>query len=239
MSVLYVVRHGQASFFTDNYDRLSPKGVEQSRLLGKYWVENRVEIDEVYSGSLARQLQTAEAVGEIFCQAAKPWPNVQVLSGLDEYGGDYLMKDLRAELVQKHDHVRRLSEEFERATEERQRYRTFHRLLEALMRFYISGEFESDGFETWRQFHDRVTGAFAHIRSREGRGRQVAVFTSGGPVGVSVQTTLEAPEQQAGELNWRVYNASLTVFTFRANRISLDQFNSIAHLTTDELRTYR
>ena len=37
MSVLYVVRHGQASFFTDNYDQLSPKGVEQSRLLGKYW----------------------------------------------------------------------------------------------------------------------------------------------------------------------------------------------------------
>jgi broad specificity phosphatase PhoE len=239
MSVLYVVRHGQASFFTDNYDQLSPKGVEQSRLLGKYWVENCVEIDEVYSGSLARQLQTAEAVGDAFRQSDKPWPNVQVLSGLNEYGGDYLMKDLRAELVQKHDHVRRLSEEFERATEERQRYRTFHRLLEALMRFYISGEYESDGFETWRQFHDRVTGALAHIRTREGRGRQVAVFTSGGPVGVSVQTTLEAPEQQAGELNWRVHNASATVFTFGADRISLDQFNSIAHLTTDELRTYR
>ena len=67
----------------------------------------------------------------------------------------------------------------------------------------------------------------------------MAVFTSGGPVGVSVQTTLEAPEQQAGELNWRVNNASVTLFTFRPDRISLDQFNSIAHLTTEDLRTYR
>ncbi len=107
------------------------------------------------------------------------------------------------------------------------------------MRFYIAGDYESDGFETWRQFHDRVMGALAHIRSQERRGRRVAVFTSGGPVGVSVQTTLEAPEQQAGELNWRVHNASETLFTFTADRISLDQFNSIAHLTTDQLRTYR
>ena len=239
MSVLYIVRHGQASFFTDDYDQLSPKGVEQSRLLGKYWVENQVEIDEVYSGSLARQLQTAEAVGESFRQAGKSWPEVQVLRGLNEYGADNVLGHLRAELVEKHEHVRRLSEEFERATEERERYRTFHLLLETLMRFYIAGDYESDGFETWRQFHDRVIGALAHIRSQDRRGRRVAVFTSGGPIGVSVQTTLEAPEQQAGELNWRVHNASVTLFTFRADRISLDQFNSIAHLTTEELRTYR
>ncbi len=114
-----------------------------------------------------------------------------------------------------------------------------HLLLEALMRFYIEGDHNSDGFETWRQFHDRVTGALTQIRSREGRGRRVAVFTSGGPIGVSVQTTLEAPEQKAGELNWRVHNVSVTLFTFTANRISLDQFNSITHLTTEELRTYR
>jgi broad specificity phosphatase PhoE len=239
MSVLYVVRHAQASFFTQNYDQLSRKGVEQSRLLGRYWVENEVEIGEVYAGSLSRQLQTAQAVGEIFRRAGKPWPGMQVLDGLNEYGAGNVMEHLRAELVEQHEHVRRLSEAFERATEDRERYRTFHLLLEALMRFYIAGDYRSRGFESWRQFHDRVSSSLAHIRSQPGRGRRVAVFTSGGPVGVSVQTTLQAPEQQAGELNWRVYNASVTTFTFRADRISLDQFNSIAHLTTEELRTYR
>jgi broad specificity phosphatase PhoE len=239
MSVLYVVRHGQASFFKEDYDQLSDKGVEQSRRLGKYWVDNQVEFDEVYSGSLARQRQTAQAIGESFHEAERSWPEVQELDGLNEYCAEHFMEDLRAELVEKYEHVRRLSDEFERATEDRERYRTFHRLLEALMKFYIAGAYESDGFETWRQFHDRVTAALAHIRSRAGSGSNVAVVTSGGPIGVSVQTTLEAPEQQAGELNWRVHNASVTRFTFRADRISLDQFNSIAHLTTDELRTYR
>ena len=127
MSVLCLVRHGQASFFSDDYDQLSPKGVAQSRLLGKYWVENLVDIDEVYSGSLARQLQTAEAVGESFRQASKRWPEVQVLSGLNEYCGDKVMEVLRPELAEKHPHVRRLGEEFECAAEERERYRTFHR----------------------------------------------------------------------------------------------------------------
>ena len=239
MSTLYLVRHGQASFLQDDYDQLSPLGVEQSRQLGSHWIENNIQIDEAYSGSLKRQLQTAAVVGESYRQAGQHWPEVQVLEGLNEYDGDRVMEDLRAELAERHDHVRVLSEEYEHAVTEHERYRTFHRLLEALMRFYIAGDYESRGFETWRQFHDRVTAALAHIRSSQRRGRQVAVFTSGGPIGVSVQSTLQAPEQQAGELNWRVHNASVTLFTFTTDRISLDQFNSIAHLTSREMRTYR
>jgi broad specificity phosphatase PhoE len=164
---------------------------------------------------------------------------VQVLEGLNEYHADDVMKYLGAELVEKDDEVRRLSEDFDQATEERERYRSFHRLLEAVMKFYIAGDYECDGFETWRQFHNRVQGAIEDIRSREASGRKVAVFTSGGPIGVFVQTTLEAPEHQAGQLNWRIHNGSVTHFTFRADRISFDQFNSISHLTTEDMRTYR
>jgi broad specificity phosphatase PhoE len=237
--VLYVVRHGQASFFKDDYDRLSSKGVEQSRLLGKFWIDNSIEIDEVYSGSLLRQRQTADATGESLCLAGKHWPTTQVLSGLNEYCSDGIMNILRAELIEKHQHLRRLSEGLDHATEQRDRYRSFHRLLEALMQYYVAGDYESDGFETWRQFHDRVTNAFAQIRSRSGTGRRVAVFTSGGPVGVSVQTTLESPEHKAVELNWRVYNASVTSLLFKESRVSLDQFNAIPHLPDEAHRTYR
>ena len=106
------------------------------------------------------------------------------------------------------------------------------------MEHYIAGEYESNGFETWREFHDRVNYAYQIIRDREGKGRKIAVFTSGGPIGVSVQSCLRAPEQQAGNLNWRVYNASVTQFTFRADRISLDHFNDISHLPT-EMKSYR
>ena len=36
MSVLYLVRHGQASFGTDDYDRLSDLGKAQSRTTGRF-----------------------------------------------------------------------------------------------------------------------------------------------------------------------------------------------------------
>ena len=37
MSVIYLIRHGQASFGTDNYDQLSALGREQSAILGSYF----------------------------------------------------------------------------------------------------------------------------------------------------------------------------------------------------------
>ena len=42
MSVLTLVRHGQASFFADDYDRLSAAGEQQSRLLGQFWLEREI-----------------------------------------------------------------------------------------------------------------------------------------------------------------------------------------------------
>jgi len=238
MSLLYIIRHGQASFFADDYDRLSEKGHEQARVLGSYLRENGFEINEVYSGSLKRQIQTAESCGETYCADGKHWPETQILEGLNEYGADEVMSKLKNELIQKHEHVRKLDDDYTNSKNDSERYRTFHRLLEALMQYYIADDYESTGFETWRQFHDRVTQAYKTIQTKEGNGRKIAVFTSGGPIGVSVQACLNAPEQQAGELNWRVYNASITQFTFRADRISLDQFNSISHLPK-EMRSFR
>ena len=36
MAELLIVRHGQASFGAENYDELSPLGVEQAQLAGDY-----------------------------------------------------------------------------------------------------------------------------------------------------------------------------------------------------------
>jgi hypothetical protein len=50
MSHLLLVRHGQASFLEENYDKLSAKGEAQSRLLGKYWACLKLPIDRVFAG---------------------------------------------------------------------------------------------------------------------------------------------------------------------------------------------
>ena len=86
------------------------------------------------------------------------------------------------------------------------------------MNYYVAGDYEADGLETWQEFHGRVTAAFDQIHAAPGRGRRVAVFTPGGPIGVAIQTALQAPEQQAVELHLRVYNASVTTFQFTEDR---------------------
>ncbi len=238
MSVLYVVRHGQASFFSDDYDQLSENGQEQARLLGQYWKDSGIEIDAVYAGSLKRQIQTAERCGERYATHGNRWPEIQILEGLNEYHADDLMEKLKPELIEAYPGIQKLDQAYTTATEEQERYRWFHRLLEAVMERYIASEYQSTGFETWSAFHQRVTDAYQTVRAQNGRGRSIALFTSGGPIGVSVQTCLQSPESKAAQLNWRVYNASITQFTFSGKRISLDQFNAVPHLPPDKL-TYR
>ena len=58
MSVLYLVRHGQAGT-RENYDSLSDLGRDQARLLGEHFAQQKIRFDTVYSGSLSRQQATA------------------------------------------------------------------------------------------------------------------------------------------------------------------------------------
>ena len=239
MSKLYVVRHGQASFFADDYDKLSEMGERQSRVLGQYWLDNGVVIDEVYTGTLQRQRRTAECVGEVVSAAGKSWPEHGVFEGLNEYPADALMEHLLPHLMESDEGMRDLDAAFKEATEGREKYRTFHRLLETVMAKWIAEEYTIDHIPHWKDFSGGVRDAFHEILSKGGSGRTVAVFSSGGPVGISVQTALEAPDIKAAELNWRVHNASVTEFTFSRNRLALDAFNAIPHLTEPELLTYR
>ena len=55
MGTLYLVRHGQASFGSDDYDRLSPLGQRQSLRLGEHWRAHGLHFDAVYTGTLLRQ----------------------------------------------------------------------------------------------------------------------------------------------------------------------------------------
>lgn len=239
MSTLILVRHGQASFFSDDYDRLSPLGEEQSRMLGRHWAKIGITPDEIHSGTLRRQVRTAEMTGEGMREAGLPWPGLQTFEGFNEYNADEILKHLLPELKERDADFGKLEDEMKAATEPRDRYRTFHRLLEAVMTVWASGEYDSDGAPSWTEFRDGVRDGLRRIMASGGGGRTVAVFTSGGPVGIGVQTALRAPDQTALDLNWRVRNAAISTFTFGGGRVSLDSFNDITHLGDPKFHTYR
>ena len=239
MSVLYLVRHGQAQFMTDDYDRLSEQGQEQSRLLGQHWIANDVELTHAFSGTLRRQASTAAAVGSVYAAAGSTFPGVDVLPGLDEYPADELMQVLLPVTCERDARVADDAQRLESAEEQGERYRLVHRLLEAVMRTWVEGDIDVSphGLPSWQDWSAGVREALSRALSAPS-GSSVAVFTSGGPIGVAVQTLLDAPQIKAAELNWRVANASVTQVTFSAARRSLDGFNDVAHLPR-ALRSYR
>jgi len=42
MGILFLVRHAQASFLEQNYDKLSALGETQARHLGEYWTRRKI-----------------------------------------------------------------------------------------------------------------------------------------------------------------------------------------------------
>ena len=236
-----MVRHGQARFLTDDYDRLSTLGEEQAAALANYWVRQGISPDEVYTGTLRRQQRTAEVVGEVFASHGLAWPAHQVLAGLDEYPADEIVGRLAPVLATTDQELAALMAAVEQSADDKNRYRNIHRLLEVIIARWVAADYDAGvapGLMSWREFSDGVRAALQKIMASSGSGRTVAIFTSGGPVGVSMQTIMEAPEIKAAELNWRVHNCAVTHFTYSGPRISLDRFNDIAHLADGQL-TYR
>ena len=84
MGTLYLVRHGQASFGTDDYDRLSELGQRQAVRLGQHWAERGLRFDAAITGTLKRHAQTFEGIAEGAGMALQPlaWP------GLNEYDAE-------------------------------------------------------------------------------------------------------------------------------------------------------
>lgn len=238
MSRLLLVRHGQASFFGEDYDVLSDVGREQAQRLATAWLDAGVMPTRVCCGTLERQQASAAAAGAVFSKAGVPWPEPEIDGGFDEYPADELVPLLVEDLRDDYPRLADLAAAYDAADTPAERYRYFHRLLETVMAHWVEGTSRARLPKTWREFASGVRNALTRARERTRRGGVTAVFTSGGPIGISVQTLLEAPDLKALDLNWRLHNGSVTEYTFSGSRISLDRFNDTRHLPI-ELLTYR
>jgi broad specificity phosphatase PhoE len=238
MSQLVIVRHGQAAAFSADSDRLTELGERQSAVLGEYLAARKVEFDEVLIGGLRRHAQTEAQVAAAYSRAGLPWAAAQRLPGWNEYDAGAIMQGLGEALRDRDASFRKLVEDYQAAAGTPQQNRYFQRMFEALMARWTAGDVQADGVESFEAFHARVSDAFDAILQGEGS-RRVVVFSSGGPIGVTVQRALRAPKPVALELNWRVRNTSLTEYVFGRERLSLDLFNGTPHLHEERLQSFR
>jgi broad specificity phosphatase PhoE len=66
--------------------------------------------------------------------------------------------------------------------------------------------------------------------ARHGKGKIIAVFTSGGAIAASLAHVLGIPGEYAMRLNWQIVNTSISRYMYNKERITMAGFNSIAHL---------
>lgn len=239
MSSLILVRHAQASFLEEDYDRLSAHGEEQARRLGEHWATVGPAIDEVIIGPRRRHRQTAEIVGQCIREAGRSWPDPMVREDWDEHQVDRLMLDHAPQFAARHPHLRQLIDAAHAEGTPPERARRFQQLFEAVATLWVADAVGHPNIETWDAFRRRIQRGLDEIVSRPGRGRRVAVFTSVGAVTVAMQRAMRCDDRTALATGWRVWNCSLTEFAFSGDRFTLDRFNSLPHLPDPRDWTYR
>jgi broad specificity phosphatase PhoE len=220
MSVVLLVRHGQASWASSDYDRLSPLGEEQSRVLGAALVARGVRPDLLVSGSMRRHRQTAAAA-----VGAAGWSSDVVEdAGWDEF-----------------DHLRTLTGSVGFPEVPGETYDERVRRFEATIERWASGRHDEEYHESFPAFRDRVEQALRRTVGRLGPRQTAVVFTSGGPVSWVAASLVDGGVPAWSRLSKVVVNSSLTKVLVGRRGASLVSFNDHSHLEGghDGLLTYR
>lgn len=239
MSRLFLVRHAQASFLEEDYDKLSPLGEEQARRLGEYWSRQNLQFNRVCAGPRVRQRHTADIVAGAFEEAGRPFPEITSISELDEYDGENVLKRALPTLLETNDQARELCEAFKMAIDSHDRSKKFQRLFEWVITRWVGGEFVVPGVESWEQFGARVNRGISQVISESGHGVMAAIFCSGGPIAIAVQRALNLLPQDTLRIMWMSRNASYSEFLFSGDRFTLSGFNAFPHLDHSSLLTFR
>jgi broad specificity phosphatase PhoE len=239
MSNLFLVRHGQASFLEKNYDKLSPKGEAQSRMLGDYWVKHGVTFDQILSGPRARQRETARLAGEAYINAGFPWPQPTIMEGFDEFNAEAVIQQALPGLLETDPHVKSLHAEFEKAEDQAERFKAFQRVFEVIVGRWAGGELPLPGIEPWSGFCDRVQSALTNLTNTTAANQNIVVFTSGGPNGVAMQRALSLGTDATLRTAWMTANSAYSQYIFSGARFTLASYNSYPHISDREFFTYR
>ena len=221
MRSVLLIRHGQASFRSADYDRLSDIGEEQSRRLGAWLTASGAVPDLVATGPRARHLRTAE-----LCLAAAGLerPLLQ-LEGLDELDHQELLARLRPEL----DGPEAMHQALKQMPDP---HRAFQELFAAAVARWTDGDHDSDYTCSWPRFRAQVLETIQILSAHSAT--TTWAFTSGGPIAVLTNAVVGAPVAQTFKLSWPLVNTSMTRLRLGKSGASLTTYNAWPHLERRE-----
>lgn len=217
MAIVFLTRHGQASFGSSNYDRLSDLGHQQSRWLGEYFAQRGIRFASAISGTLERQRDTASGILQAMNLSDLP---VAQDAGLNEYHAEPIFRAFTGKdpiAVQKQDY--------------REYWQTFRKAMAA----WTADEIENPP-ETWQAFGQRMQQALTDACANSQRDDAILVVSSGGAITRGLADILHYPPHIAIELNLQFRNTAFCEIIASSQGMRVINFNNLPHLDTPDRR---
>ena len=236
MSEICLIRHGQASFGADDYDRLSPLGVRQAKILARHLAKTGKVFDAVYCGEMERQRKTAQEIINYYHEKQLAVPRPRTDDDFNEYDSAAVWEALIPEMTAEQPS---LAGELKKLPGDQ---KAFQRVFSEVMNRWTKGEYKASGIPRWDDFTRRIVRGIEKIAARHGAQKRLAVFTSGGPISIAVKSALDLSDRMTLEVSWQLLNASITRLKYNSKGIMLAGFNEVSHLELEgdaRLLTYR
>ena len=183
-----------------------------------------ISFDAVYTGKMARQRQTFQAMAEVFAGSNTPLPAPTAVADLNEYDAAGIWKRFYPEVVRDN----------QDPTTEEERWlknpKQFQKMFAHLVRKWATSPEPQSDLESWQAFRARIGNVLERIMRKEGSGKNLLVCSSAGPIAAAVQMATAMPDDRCIGLSWQVWNASLTKFRYNSEKMTLVGFNDVAAL---------
>lgn len=223
MGQIYLVRHGQASFGSADYDQLSDLGREQGRLLGEWFAHCDQRFHRVVTGALKRHRQTADACIGALPKSARIETEWLTDPGFNEYDHDEVVVRHRPDFAEP-GAIKRFLAETENGK------RAFQLIFQEAMLRWMGGQHDAEYREPWPVFRARCVAALERLTADAAPSQNIVVFTSGGTIATLCQHLLGLEDKQTADLNWSLVNCAVTKLFYQPDRIVLSYLNNFAHL---------
>jgi len=232
---IYVIRHGQASFGEENYDKLSPLGARQAEVLGEYLRDCGIHFDAIYSGDLQRQRKTAEIA--VALQSGKVTHHID--ARFNEIRNEEQFEALMPTVLANNPALQALVDGGLSSSKD------FQKAIKAVFNYWVSPACDEPGIQSWSDYNADVTRALGDIITTQGSGKTIGLFTSGGTIATIVAGVLGLGSEHVYHFYEPVINCSVTQLLYSGGNVSLSHFNdhSFLHLLGfqrgEKLVTYR
>ncbi|MBU2431135.1 MAG: histidine phosphatase family protein, partial [Proteobacteria bacterium] len=164
MSDIYFIRHGQASFGAQNYDRLSEKGVIQATVLGKHLAELEIKFDAIYFGQMDRQQKTAKGMMDAYQAKGLSVPRPLVDDRFNEYDSEAVWDAQIKWMLEEDPHL------LDELNANPLNNAAFQKVFSRLVQRWVSGRFDSQGDVVWSDFKHQVVHGIQSIIDKQGSG---------------------------------------------------------------------